>query len=106
MLAAHNTGGARARQGLRSGHLTAASTASIPARRCGPASRRRYQLTQMLYWAWRLERACQAVRREQSASKAVDLPSFAVAPLDSIKKPGRFFARKHHADVAGRNPRR
>jgi hypothetical protein len=39
-------------------------------------------------------------------SKAVDLPPFAIAPLDSVEKPDRLFARKHHADVAGRNPRR
>jgi len=40
------------------------------------------------------------------ASKAVDLPPFAIAPLDSVEKLGRLFARKHHADVPGRNPRR
>src|SRR5258708_5934761 len=39
-------------------------------------------------------------------SKAVDLPPFAIAPLDSVEKSDRLFARKHHADVAGRNPRR
>ena len=31
------------------------------------------------------------------------LPPFAT---NSVEKPGRLFARKHHADIAGRNPRR
>jgi hypothetical protein len=30
------------------------------------------------------------------------LPPFAT---NSVEKPGRLFARKHHADIAGRNPR-
>src|SRR5215468_461052 len=31
------------------------------------------------------------------------LPPFAT---NSVEKPGRLFERKHHADIAGRNPRR
>jgi hypothetical protein len=31
---------------------------------------------------------------------------FAIAPLDSVEKLGRLFARRHHAYVAWRNPRR
>jgi hypothetical protein len=38
--------------------------------------------------------------------KAVDLRPFAIAPFDLVEKPGRLFARKHHADITGRNPRR
>src|SRR5260370_34703745 len=32
--------------------------------------------------------------------------AFAIAPLDSVEKSDRLFARKHPAAVAGRNPRR
>jgi len=38
--------------------------------------------------------------------KPVDLPPFAIASFDLVEKPGRLFARKHHADITGRNPRR
>jgi hypothetical protein len=36
--------------------------------------------------------------------KAVDRPPVAIAPFDPVEKPARLFARKHHADIAGRNP--
>ncbi len=40
------------------------------------------------------------------ASKAVDLPPFAIAPLDPVEKLGCLFVRKHHADITRRNQRR
>jgi hypothetical protein len=33
------------------------------------------------------------------------LPPFAIAPLDPVEKPGCLFARKHRADIAGRESR-
>jgi len=34
---------------------------------------------------------------------ASNQPPFAIAPLDPVEKQGRLFARKHHADITGRN---
>ena len=37
---------------------------------------------------------------------APNLLPFAIAPLDPVEKLSGLFLGKHHADIAGRNPRR